>query len=458
MNTRAGRNVVVVGTQWGDEGKGKLVDWLTESAQGVVRFQGGHNAGHTLVIGGVKTALHLIPSGIMRAGVKCYIGNGVVLSPAKLFEEIEGLEKVGVDVRSRLRISEACPLILPFHAALDVAREAAREKGGNEKIGTTGRGIGPAYEDKIARRALRVQDMKFPQRFADNLRDLLALHNHVLTSFLGSKAFDFGPNLAPYIKDGEVQFEPVYAQAMEHAKLLIPMMADVSRELNDAHQAGANLLFEGAQGTLLDVDHGTYPFVTSSNCVAGNASAGAGVGPGMLHYILGITKAYCTRVGSGPFPTELQWEVPGTPGYHMSTVGAEKGVTTGRSRRCGWFDAALLKRSAQVNGLSGLCITKLDVLDGLNELKLCTGYMLDGALTDILPMGADEIARCEPVYETMPGWTQSTVGVTDYQRLPSEARRYLERIAQLTGVPVHMVSTSPDRDHTILMRDPYQAP
>ena len=448
---------MVVGTQWGDEGKGKLVDWLTESAQGVVRFQGGHNAGHTLVIGGVKTALHLIPSGIMRAGVKCYIGNGVVLSPAKLFEEIEGLEKVGVDVRSRLRISEACPLILPFHAALDVAREAAREKGGNEKIGTTGRGIGPAYEDKIARRALRVQDMKFPQRFADKLRDLLALHNHVLTSFLGSKAFDFGPNLAPYIKDGEVQFEPVYAQAMEHAKLLIPMMADVSRELNDAHQAGANLLFEGAQGTLLDVDHGTYPFVTSSNCVAGNASAGAGVGPGMLHYILGITKAYCTRVGSGPFPTELQWEVPGTPGYHMSTVGAEKGVTTGRSRRCGWFDAALLKRSAQVNGLSGLCITKLDVLDGLSELKLCTGYMLDGALTDILPMGADDIERCQPVYETLPGWTQSTVGVTQYEALPREARRYLERIAELTGVPIDMVSTSPDRDHTILMRDPYQA-
>lgn len=458
MNTRAGRNVVVVGTQWGDEGKGKLVDWLTESAQGVVRFQGGHNAGHTLVIHGVKTALHLIPSGIMRAGVKCYIGNGVVLSPAKLFEEIEGLEKVGVDVRSRLRISEACPLILPFHAVLDVAREAAREKGGNEKIGTTGRGIGPAYEDKIARRAVRVQDMKFPERFAEKLRDLLTLHNHVLTSFLGSKSFDFEPALAPYMKDGEVQFKPVYAQAMEHAKLLTPMMADVSRELNEAHQAGANLLFEGAQGTLLDVDHGTYPFVTSSNCVAGNASAGAGVGPGMLHYILGITKAYCTRVGSGPFPTELQWELPGTPGYHMSTVGAEKGVTTGRSRRCGWFDAALLKRSAQVNGLSGLCITKLDVLDGLSELKLCTGYMLDGALTDILPMGADEIARCEPVYETMSGWTQSTVGVTDYQRLPLEARNYLERIAQLTGVPIHMVSTSPDRDHTILMRDPYQAP
>jgi len=457
MKTSAGRNVVVVGTQWGDEGKGKLVDWLTEFSQGVVRFQGGHNAGHTLVINGVKTALHLIPSGIMRPGVKCYIGNGVVLSPAKLFEEIAGLEQVGVDVRSRLRISEACPLILPFHAALDLAREAAREHGGLVKIGTTGRGIGPAYEDKIARRALRVQDLKFPERFAAKLRDLLALHNHVLTSFLGSAAFDFGPTLAPFMRNGEVQFDPVYAQAMAHAKLLAPMMADVSRELNEAHQAGANLLFEGAQGTLLDVDHGTYPFVTSSNCVAGNASAGAGVGPGMLHYVLGITKAYCTRVGSGPFPTELDWEREGTPGYHMSTVGAEKGVTTGRSRRCGWFDAALLKRSAQVNGLSGLCITKLDVLDGLAELQLCTGYMLDGAHTDILPMGADDIERCQPVYETLPGWTQSTVGVTQYEALPPEARRYLERIAELTGVPIHMVSTSPDRDHTILMRDPYQA-
>ncbi|MEI7514650.1 MAG: adenylosuccinate synthase [Betaproteobacteria bacterium] len=457
MNTQAGRNVVVVGTQWGDEGKGKLVDWLTESAQGVVRFQGGHNAGHTLVINGVKTALHLIPSGIMRPGVKCYIGNGVVLSAAKLFEEIEGLEKVGVELRSRLRISEACPLILPFHAALDVAREAAREKGGNIKIGTTGRGIGPAYEDKIARRALRVQDLKFPERFASKLRELLDLHNHVLTTYLGSTAFDFGPTLAPYMADGKVLFEPVYAEAMRHAELLKPMMADVSRELNDAHHAGANLLFEGAQGTLLDVDHGTYPFVTSSNCVAGNASAGAGVGPGMLHYILGITKAYCTRVGSGPFPTELDWEKPGTPGYHMSTVGAEKGVTTGRSRRCGWFDAALLKRSAQVNGLSGLCITKLDVLDGLSELLLCTGYELDGEVTDILPMGADDIARCKPIYESMPGWSDSTVGVTVYDDLPEAARRYLERIAQVTGVPIHMVSTSPDRDHTIMMRHPYLA-
>lgn len=457
MNTSKGRHVVVVGTQWGDEGKGKLVDWLTESAQGVVRFQGGHNAGHTLVINGVKTALHLIPSGIMRAGVKCYIGNGVVLSAAKLFEEIEGLEKAGVEVRSRLRISEACPLILPFHAALDVAREAAREQGGTEKIGTTGRGIGPAYEDKIARRALRVQDLKYPERFASKLRELLDLHNHVLTTYLGSQKFAFGDALKPYIQDGAVQFEAVFDEAMRHAELLNPMMADVSRELNEAHHRGDNLLFEGAQGTLLDVDHGTYPYVTSSNCVAGNAAAGSGVGPGMLHYILGITKAYCTRVGGGPFPTELDWEKPGTPGYHMSTIGAEKGVTTGRSRRCGWFDGALLKRSAQVNGLTGLCLTKLDVLDGLSELQLCVGYELDGEKIDILPMGADDIARCQPIYEVLPGWTDSTVGVTDYQKLPQNARRYLTRIEEVTGVPIHIISTSPDRDHTIMMRHPFQA-
>ncbi len=440
MKNTLGRNVVVVGTQWGDEGKGKLVDWLTEMAQGVVRFQGGHNAGHTLVINGVKTALHLIPSGIMRPGVKCYIGNGVVLSAAKLFEEIEGLEKAGVDVRSRLRISEACPLILPFHAALDIAREAAREQGGIEKIGTTGRGIGPAYEDKVARRALRVQDLKHPERFAAKLREVLALHNHVLTTYLNAPA---------------IEFEPVFADAMRHAELLKPMMADVSRELNEAHRNGANLLFEGAQGTLLDVDHGTYPYVTSSNCVAGNAAAGAGVGPGMLHYILGITKAYCTRVGGGPFPTELDWDVPGTVGYHLSTVGAEKGVTTGRYRRCGWFDAALLKRSAQVNGLSGLCITKLDVLDGIEQLQICTGYQLDGEFTDILPMGADDIERCEPVYEVMQGWSDSTVGITQYDQLPVNARLYLQRIEQVTGVPIHLVSTSPDRDHTIMKRHPY---
>ena len=457
MKTIKGRNVVVVGTQWGDEGKGKLVDWLTESAQGVVRFQGGHNAGHTLVINGVKTALHLIPSGIMRPGVKCYIGNGVVLSCAKLFEEIEGLERAGVELRSRLRVSEACPLILPFHAALDLAREAARETGGSARIGTTGRGIGPAYEDKIARRALRVQDLKHPQRFAAKLRDLLDWHNHALTTYLGSPRFDFGPALAPFMADGKVLFEPVFEEAMRHAELLKNMMADVSRELNEAHLHGANLLFEGAQGTLLDVDHGTYPYVTSSNCVAGNAATGAGVGPGMLHYILGITKAYCTRVGGGPFPTELDWETPGTPGHHMSSVGAEKGVTTGRSRRCGWFDAALLKRSAQVNGLSGLCITKLDVLDGLDELLLCVGYDMDGETIDILPIGADDIERCKPIYETLQGWSDSTVGVTQYDKLPVAARLYLQRIEQVTGVPIHMVSTSPDRDHTIMMRHPYLA-
>jgi adenylosuccinate synthase len=452
-----GRNVVVVGTQWGDEGKGKLVDWLTETATGVVRFQGGHNAGHTLVINGVKTALHLIPSGIMRPGVKCYIGNGVVLSITKLLEEIAGLEKAQVEVRSRLRISEACPLILPFHAAIDMAREAAKEKEGSAKIGTTGRGIGPAYEDKIARRALRVQDLKYPERFATKLRELLALHNHVLTSYLGSADMEWPAQVAAYIRDGVVDFDAVYTEAMTQAEQIKPMIADVSRELNQAHSDGANLLFEGAQGTLLDVDHGTYPFVTSSNCVAGNAAAGAGVGPGLLHYVLGITKAYCTRVGGGPFPTELEWDKEGNPGWHMATVGAEKGTTTGRARRCGWFDAALLKRSAQVNGLSGLCITKLDVLDGLPELQLCVGYQLDGETIDILPLGADEIARCVPIYETIPGWSEKTVGVTRIEDLPAAARHYLQRIEATTGVPIHMVSTSPDRDHTILLQHPYHA-
>jgi adenylosuccinate synthase len=441
VGQKVGRNVVVVGTQWGDEGKGKLVDWLTESAGGVVRFQGGHNAGHTLVINGVKTALNLIPSGIMRPGVKCYIGNGVVLNCAHLFKEIAGLEAIGVEVRSRLRVSEACPLILPFHEALDVAREVKRGQGGAEKIGTTGKGIGPAYEDKIARRALRVQDLKYPERFAAKLRELLDLHNHVLTIYLGAPA---------------LEFEPIYADAMKQAELIKPMMADVSRELNDAHKAGVNLLFEGAQGTLLDVDHGTYPFVTSSNCVAGNAAAGSGVGPNLLHYMLGITKAYCTRVGGGPFPTELEWQKEGTPGYHMSTVGAERGVVTGRYRRCGWFDAALLKRSAQVNGITGLCITKLDVLDGLTELKLCVGYTLDGQTIDILPMGAEDIERCVPIYETLPGWPESSVGVTEYAKLPANAKRYLERIGEVTGVPIDVISTSPDRDHTIMMKHPFE--
>jgi adenylosuccinate synthase len=334
----AGRNVVVVGTQWGDEGKGKVVDWLTDHAQGVVRFQGGHNAGHTLVINGVKTALQLIPSGIMRAGVPCYIGNGVVVDPTHLLMEIERLEKIGIEVRSRLFISESCPLILPFHVAVDKAREALRESTPAGKIGTTGKGIGPAYEDKVARRALRVQDLKHPERFAAKLRDLLALHNESLRGALQGEA---------------LEFQPIFDQAMQVAEQLKPMMADVGYRIHQASTAGANILFEGAQGTLLDIDHGTYPYVTSSNCVAGNAAAGAGVGPGMLHYILGITKAYTTRVGSGPFPTELDINAEGTVGHHLSVVGQERGTVTGRARRCGWLDAAALKRSMIINGISG---------------------------------------------------------------------------------------------------------
>ncbi len=433
-------NISIIGTQWGDEGKGKIVDLLAESADVIVRFQGGHNAGHTLVINGVTYKLSLLPSGIVRPGKISVIGNGVVLDPEHLLKEIGQLQEKGLKITpENLYIADNCCLILPLHSQLDRAVESAKGEG---KIGTTGRGIGPAYEDKIARRALRVQDLRHPARFAAKLRELLTLHNHVLTTFLNAPAVDF---------------DATYAEAMRHAERLLPMMADVSRELNEAHKAGANLLFEGAQGTLLDVDHGTYPYVTSSNCVAGNAAVGSGVGPGMLHYILGITKAYCTRVGGGPFPTELDWQTPGTPGHHMSTVGAERGVVTGRYRRCGWFDAALLKRSAQVNGLSGLCITKLDVLDGLEELKLCTGYMLDGRVIDLLPLGADDIAGCAPIYETLPGWSQSSVGVTEYHQLPAAARHYLRRIEEITEVPIDMISTSPDREHTIVLRNPYAA-
>ncbi|KKW68029.1 adenylosuccinate synthetase [Lampropedia cohaerens] len=455
---RHGRNVVVVGTQWGDEGKGKLVDWLTESAQGVVRYHGGHNAGHTLVVNGVRTALHLVPSGILREGVTCYIGNGVVVSVTKLMEEVAGLEAAGVKVRERLRVSEASPLILPQHAWLDIVREAFRERGGSEKIGTTGRGIGPAYEDKVARRALRVQDLLHLDRFEAKLRDQLDLYNHVLVGFLHADEVPVPEDLKPFVQGGKLAAEPILEAARQQAEWLKPMIADVSAELNAAHRRGDNLLFEGAQGTLLDIDHGTYPFVTSSNCVAGNAAAGAGVGPSLLHYVLGITKAYCTRVGSGPFPTELDWATPGTPGYHMSTVGAEKGVTTGRSRRCGWFDAALLKRSAQVNGLTGLCITKLDVLDGLEKLQICVGYELEGRRIDLLPLGAEDIAACKPIYETVDGWSESTVGVTEYDQLPVNARRYLERIEQVCGVPIAIISTSPDRDHTILRHKPFEYP
>ncbi len=437
----AGRNVVVVGTQWGDEGKGKVVDWLTDHAQAVIRFQGGHNAGHTLVIKGVKTALQLIPSGIMREGVACYIGNGVVVDPTHLLGEIERLEAIGVEVRSRLHISESCPLILPFHVEVDKAREALRETSGIGKIGTTGKGIGPAYEDKVARRALRMQDLKHPERFASKLRDLLAVHNAALTGYLRSTA---------------LEFEPIFEQAMRMAEEIRPMMGDVGYLLHTAHRGGANLLFEGAQGTLLDIDHGTYPYVTSSNCVAGNASAGSGIGPDLLHHVLGITKAYTTRVGSGPFPTELPMDEPGSVGHHLSTVGQERGTVTGRPRRCGWLDAALLKRSVIINGLSGLCITKLDVLDGLAEIQVCVGYRLAGRRIDILPLDADEITACEPIYESFPGWDAVTVGMTQWDELPLNARRYLERVQALIGAPIDMVSTGPDRDHTIVLRHPYR--
>jgi len=432
------RNVVVVGTQWGDEGKGKVVDWLTDHAQGVVRFQGGHNAGHTLVIKGQKYALNLIPSGIMRDSVACYIGNGVVLNATHLLSEIDRLETGGIEVRSRLKVSQGCPLILPHHQALDVAREAAR---GGGKIGTTGKGIGPAYEDKIARRALRVLDLFYPERFAERLRELLDYHNFVLTQYLKAEAVDYNKSLD---------------EAMAIAPKIRPMVGDVSAALYAANQAGQNLLFEGAQGTLLDIDHGTYPFVTSSNCVAGQAAAGSGVGPGMLHYVLGIVKAYTTRVGSGPFPSELPIEDEGTVGYHLSTVGHERGTVTGRARRCGWFDAAALRRSIQINGVTGMCITKLDVLDGIDELNLCVGYQLDGKATDLLPLGADEVSRCEPEYETMPGWSGSTVGVKSFAALPKAAQDYLKRMEALCGVPVDMISTGPDREETIVLRHPFK--
>ena len=430
------KNVVVIGTHWGDEGKGKIVDWLTDHAQGVVRFQGGHNAGHTLVIGGQKTALQLIPSGIMRAGVACYIGNGVVLSVPDLLREIDKLEAAGVEVASRLKVSEACPLILPYHVALDVAREAAR---GAAKIGTTGKGIGPAYEDKVARRAIRVADLLNEKRFAEKLLENLDFHNFVLTQ---------------YLKTQPVDFQKTLDDALANVPRLRPMVADVSNDLHIAHQNGAKLLFEGAQGSLLDVDHGTYPFVTSSNCVAGNAAAGAGVGPGMLHYVMGITKAYTTRVGSGPFPAELPTDVG--VGKHLSSVGHEFGTVTGRARRCGWFDAALLKRSVQINGVSGMCLTKLDVLDGLESLKLCTGYTLNGKTVDIFPVGAEEAAACQPIYEEMPGWSESTVGVQSLEGLPQNARAYIQRIQELVGVPIDMISTGPDREETIVLRHPFK--
>jgi len=434
------KNVVVIGTQWGDEGKGKIVDWLTDHSQGVVRFQGGHNAGHTLVINGKKTVLHLIPSGILRDHVMCYIGNGVVLSPQALLKEMDELKVAGIDVYSRLKISEACPLILPYHEALDKARELAK---GAAKIGTTGRGIGPAYEDKVARRAIRLQDIFFRERFAAKLGEVLDYHNYVLKNYFKADTVDFQKTLDDTLALGE---------------RIKPLVMDVPRALYDANQAGQSLLFEGAQGALLDIDHGTYPFVTSSNCIAGAACAGAGVGPQMLNYVLGITKAYTTRVGSGPFPTELyDAELKQDPtGKHLAVKGNEFGSTTGRARRCGWFDAAALKRSIQINGVSGLCITKLDVMDGMETVQLGVGYRINGVESDIMPAGADALTDCQAIYEEMPGWSESTLGVQRYEDLPKAARNYLERIAKVCGVPIDMVSTGPDRDETIVLRHPFE--
>jgi adenylosuccinate synthase len=429
-----GKNVVVLGTQWGDEGKGKVVDLLTDKAKYVVRYQGGHNAGHTLVINGEKTVLHLIPSGVLRDNVKCMIGNGVVLCPKALMTEISMLEERGVPVRERLLISDACPLILPYHNALDAAREKAR---GSKAIGTTGRGIGPAYEDKVARRGLRVGDLLNAESFAAKLKEIMEYHNFVLTT---------------YYKAEPVSYEAVLADAMAVADVIIDMIADIPELLDQSRKAGESIMFEGAQGTLLDIDHGTYPYVTSSNTTAGGVSTGCGFGPRNLDYILGITKAYTTRVGSGPFPTELDDEV----GNHLGTVGHEFGATTGRERRCGWFDAVAMHRAVQINSVTGFCLTKLDVLDGLAELKICTGYKTkSGEIITVPPTAADGYEEITPVYETLPGWSEKTFGATSVEQLPANAIAYIKRIEEITGVPVDIISTGPDRNETIVLVNPF---
>ena len=429
------KNVVVLGTQWGDEGKGKIVDLLTENVAAVVRFQGGHNAGHTLVIGGEKTVLHLIPSGVLREGVLCLIGNGVVLSPEALLKEMDALESRGVPVRERLRISPACALILPYHSALDLAREQAR---GDRKIGTTGRGIGPAYEDKVARRGLRLGDLRDPARFEARLREVMEYHNFVLTQYYHQEAIDVAKTLEDALRMGET---------------LKPMMADIPAMLHQYRMEGKRILFEGAQGALLDIDHGTYPYVTSSNTTTGGTATGSGFGPLYLDYVLGITKAYTTRVGSGPFPTELFDEV----GARIAQRGHEFGSTTGRPRRCGWFDAVSLREVVRINSVSGLCITKLDVLDGLETINMCIGYEDSSGQIVGTPRDAADFESLLPVYETVNGWSESTLGVQHWEQLPLNARRYIERIAELVGVGIDIVSTGPDRNETIILRDPFSA-
>ncbi|MCG6200130.1 adenylosuccinate synthase [Psychromonas antarctica] len=435
-----GNNVVILGTQWGDEGKGKVVDLLTDKAQWVVRYQGGHNAGHTLVIDGEKTVLHLIPSGILRDNVKCVIGNGVVLSPEALLQEIKMLEDRGVPAKERLSISEGCPLILPYHVALDIAREKAR---GNKAIGTTGRGIGPAYEDKVARRGLRVDDLFNMDTFATKLKEVIEYHNFQLVN---------------YYKVEAVNFDDVLKQMTDVADLLISMVIDVTDELDKARLRGENILFEGAQGTLLDIDHGTYPYVTSSNTTAGGVATGSGFGPTHINYVLGIVKAYTTRVGAGPFPTELYdgLDKLDPAGKHLGTVGHEFGATTGRLRRTGWFDAVAIKRAVQLNSITGFCLTKLDVLDGLKEIKICTAYkMPSGKLVDVPPMSADGYDLAVPIYETMPGWTESSFGVTSFAQLPENAKAYIKRLEEVTGVPMDIISTGPDRNETMIRVNPF---
>jgi len=429
-----GKNVVVLGTQWGDEGKGKIVDLLTDQAAAVVRFQGGHNAGHTLVIDGEKTVLHLIPSGILREGVECMIGNGVVVAPDALLREISNLEQKGVPVRERLRISSACTLILPYHVALDQAREKAR---GDAKIGTTGRGIGPAYEDKVARRGLRIGDLFHRERFAAKLKELLEYHNFVLQH---------------YYKEPAVDFQKTLDEALEHAEIIKPLVIDVTARLHQLRRQDAYIMFEGAQGSLLDIDHGTYPYVTSSSTTAGGTATGSGFGPLYLDYILGITKAYTTRVGSGPFPTELFDEV----GARLAKRGHEFGSTTGRARRCGWFDAVILRRAIEINSISGLCLTKLDVLDGLETIRICTGYRDQaGNLLVDAPTDAESYLGLQPVYEEVQGWSESTVGAKTLEELPANARAYILRVEELVGAPIDIISTGPDRNETIVLRHPY---
>jgi adenylosuccinate synthase len=428
-----GKNVVVIGTQWGDEGKGKIVDLLTERATAVVRFQGGHNAGHTLVIDGEKTVLHLIPSGILRDGVSCLIGNGVVLALDALVEEADALIESGVPVYERLKVSPGCPLILPSHVALDAAREKAR---GSSAIGTTGRGIGPAYEDKVSRRALKVSDLFVRETFASKLGEILDYHNFLLKNYYGVEAVDFAKTLD---------------EALGYAEIIAPITADITQILQDLADADKSILFEGAQGSFLDIDHGTYPYVTSSNTVAAAASTGTGIGPRNLDYILGIVKAYTTRVGAGPFPTELFDD----DGAHLAKVGAEFGATTGRPRRCGWFDAVALRRSIINSSVSGLCVTKLDVLDELETIQICVGYTIDGESISGVPVVVDRFSECKPVYEEWSGWQESTVGVTNNDDLPQKARDYLARIEELAGVPVDIVSTGPDRAQTIIKTHPF---